>query len=258
PGDPPALHWTFSQGDQAWLASCDASGVSVLPLAAASQAIPPDAREHATWLAEPSVAAQAERALDRRPELVPLAEWLLRCTHNGWNLAQFDLSLSGRARRGQRARELARRFFFDPAWRPARWGLASLLLTLLLGLNGVAWSERNSLKEKQTAIARVLQTTFPEVTVVLDAPAQMRRSLSLLRQTGGNLSSDDLEAVLASLPLVVPDATPGKISFAPGDIQLEDWTMPEARLQALTQALQERGWQASLEGGSLRLRPKAP
>lgn len=156
------------------------------------------------------------------------------------------------------ALELARRFFFDPAWRPARWGLASLLLTLLLGLNGVAWSERNSLKEKQTAIARVLQTTFPEVTVVLDAPAQMRRSLSLLRQTGGNLSSDDLEAVLASLPLVVPDATPGKISFAPGDIQLEDWTMPEARLQALTQALQERGWQASLEGGSLRLRPKAP
>jgi general secretion pathway protein L len=255
---PSAVHWAFAQGGRGWLASASAQGVSTLPLPTEGSMGVSDPADDARWLAEPSVTAQAEQALDRPLELMPLPAWLLRAAQGEWNLAQFDLSLSGGARRGQRLRQTLRHLTSAPAWRPARWGLAALLLSLLGGLNAMAWVERSGLQDKQRAVTQLLQKTFPEVTVVLDAPAQMRRELTRLQQASGTLSTDDLEAMLAALATAAPDAAPGSIDFTPGDARLGAWQVTEDRLPAVQQALNARGWQASLDGGTLRIRPKAP
>ncbi|MGM9426887.1 type II secretion system protein GspL [Hydrogenophaga sp. MI9] len=255
---PSAEHWAHAQGGRAWLVSATAQGVATLPLPTEGSMGVSDSAEDARWLTEPSVAAQAEHALDRRLELLPLHLRLLRAAQGGWNLAQFDLSLSGNARRGQRLKQALRQFVSAPEWRPARWGLAVLLLSLLGGINALAWMERNSLAAKKTAVSQVLQKTFPEVTLVLDAPAQMRRALVQLQQSSGVLSTEDLEAMLAATAAVAPEASPGNIDFSAGDARLGTWTVPEDRLQTLMQALNARGWQTSLDGGTLRIRPKAP
>ena len=117
-----AVHWAHDSGGHAWLGSASAEGVRCLPLAAVgTDHTAADATE-AQWLADPAVAAAAEQALDRRLAPVPLHDWLLRVAQSDWNLAQFDLSLSSGARRGQRLRQALRQFRTAPAWRPARWG----------------------------------------------------------------------------------------------------------------------------------------
>ncbi|WP_374412784.1 type II secretion system protein GspL [Hydrogenophaga sp.] len=253
-----AVHWAHMQAGRGWLCSASRQGVSILPLSAEGSAHPPEDGDDALWFAEPAVAAQAERALDRRLTLVPLPDWLLRCAQGPWNLAQFDLRLGGSARRSQRVRQTLRLFASAPEWRPARWGLAALAASLLVGINALAWTERNSLQAKQKAQAQVLQKTFPDVTVVIDAPAQMRRALQQLQQSSGTLSPEDLEAALGALAVAAPEAVPGSIEFSPGDIRLGAWSVPESRLQELARQLNAQGWQASLDAGSLRIQPKAP
>lgn len=258
-GEPGAsVHWAFAQGGRAWLTSASAQGVATLPLPADGLLAVEDTAADALWLAEPSVTAQAERALDRRLTLMPWPQWLLRCAQDPWNLAQFDLSLSGRARRGQRLRQGLRQFISTPDWRPARWGLVALLLSVVVGLNALAWMERNSLQGKQRAVVSTLQKTFPDVRVVLDAPVQMRRELTRLQQASGTLSTDDLEAMLATLAQVAPDASPRSIDFSPGTARLGAWNVPQERLQAVQQALDPYGWQAVLDAGTLTIQAKAP
>jgi general secretion pathway protein L len=273
-----SVHWAHQEGDRVWLASASPPGVrcvalrehgastfgdSVLgglgPASGGTTELAPMVADEGTtrWFADPSVTALAEQVCNQRFELMPPAAWLVRCAQSDWNLAQFDLSLSSGARRGQRLRQSLRQWRSAPAWRPARWGLAALLLSLVGGLNALAWMERHSLEDKQQAATRLLQGTFPEVTVVLDAPAQMKRALSRLQQSSGTLSNDDLEAMLSAVAAGAPDAAPGSIDFNTGSAQLGAWTIPPDRLAALQQSLSGMGWQATLEGGSLRIQPRA-
>lgn len=250
-----AVHWAHGVGGHAWLASASAEGVRCLPLAAiGADRTAADATE-AQWLADPAVAAQAEQALDRRLAPVPLHDWLLRGAQSDWNLAQFDLSLSSGARRGQRLRQALRQFRTGPAWRPARWGLAALLGAQLLGLNVAAWHERSSLDAKRQAVRQTLQQTFPNVTLVLDAPLQMQRELAQLQQAGGQLSGRDLEAMLSVLGSAGPATTAKRMVYSPGELRLE---APEDQLRAQAQALQGGAWNAQIDGQALRLRPNTP
>ncbi len=250
-----AVHWAHGVGGHAWLASASAEGVRCLPLAAiGADRTAADATE-AQWLADPAVAAQAEQALDRRLAPVPLHDWLLRGAQSDWNLAQFDLSLSSGARRGQRLRQALRQFRTGPAWRPARWGLAALLVAQLLGLNVAAWHERSSLDAKRQAVRQTLQQTFPNVTLVLDAPLQMQRELAQLQQAGGQLSGRDLEAMLSALGSAGPATTAKRMVYSPGELRLE---APEDQLRAQAQALQGGAWNAQIDGQALRLRPNTP
>ncbi len=254
----PAVLWAYEQQDQAWLMGSTAAGVFQLPLPEHGTLSVPWAPQDAQWLAEPAVAAQAERVLDRRLQLQALPAWLLRCAQGEWNLAQFDLSLSGGARRQQRMRQTLRHLASAPAWRPARWGLVGLLVSLLVGLNALAWVEQRELTAKQEAITQTLQQTFPDVGLVLDAPAQMQRQLITLQQSRGTLSGQDLEAMLSALATVNPNASPSAIDFSPGQARLSAWNLPEDQLQALSQTLNARDWHSSVEGGALIVRPKAP
>lgn len=276
-GAMPTLHWAHDEGNQAWLASASPLGVRCTPLEDGGQsglgesafgglstaagsianellnADPAATR----LLADPAVAGLAERAFNQRFDLVAKPVWLLQCAQSDWNLAQFDLSLSVGARRGQRLRQALRRLRSAPDWRPARWGLGALLAVQLLGLNLAAWTERNSLNTKQQAVTQTLQQTFPQVTLVLDAPVQMQRELSRLQQASGQLSGGDLEALLGALAQNTPTvgAAPGNLSFTNGELRAGGWPLDDASLAALQDALERSGWRVRSDGGELTLQP---
>jgi len=277
PGSP-TLHWAHDEGNQVWLASASPLGVSCTPLreggghsafgdsafagltaATGTPPVTPWAADPDTtrWLADPAVASLAERTLDQRFELVPRSVWLLQCAQSDWNLAQFDLSLSSGARRGQRFKQQLRRWRSAPAWRPARWGLAALVAVQLVGLNVAAWSERSSLDAKQQAMRQVLQQGFPQVALVLDAPLQMRRELSRLQQASGALSASDLETMLGALvqasPGDVPVAT--TLGYTTGESHFSGWRASEDQVRALQQRLEQSGWRARFDGNELTLQP---
>jgi general secretion pathway protein L len=275
----PTLHWAHDEGDQVWLATASPLGVRCTPLddgahsgfgesafgglstAAGNLANELLNADPATTrlLADPVVAGLAERVFNQRFDLIAKPTWLLQCAQSDWNLAQFDLSLSAGARRGQRLRQALRRLRSAPEWRPARWGLAALVAVQLLGLNLAAWSERSSLSAKQQAITQTLQQTFPQVTLVLDAPVQMRRELQRLQQASGQLSHGDLEAMLGALAQHQPGAgvAPGSLNFVPGELRAGGWPLDGAGLQALQGALESSGWRVRNDGAELTLQAGA-
>ncbi|MBA4261910.1 MAG: general secretion pathway protein GspL [Comamonadaceae bacterium] len=275
------VHWAHDEGDRVWLATANPLGVRCVPLRENGSSTFGDSSfghlgsatdsstEHllsgsdpanTQWFADPSITALAEQVCNQRFDLMPPPAWLLRCAQSDWNLAQFDLSLSSGARRGQRLRQTLRQWRSAPAWRPARWGLAALLAVQLLGLNAAAWHERSSLDAKRQAVRQTLQQTFPNVTLVLDAPLQMQRELALLQQASGSLSTGDLETMLAALAQAAPGepATPGSADYSESEGRFGQWTAPEEQLRSLQQALQASGWQARFDGSTLSLRPAPP
>lgn len=279
-GREPTLHWAFSETDQIWLATTCPLGVRCTPLRESAKstfgessfgvtgAVPttqavdlalPDTPT-TSWLADPAVAAVAERALGHRFELVSRPSWLLQCALSDWNLAQFDLSQSAAARRGQRWRRNLRRWRSSPTFRAARWGLAALIAVQLVGLNAAAWAERNALNAKRMAVAQTLQQTFPHVTLVLDAPVQMQRELSLLLKSSGTLSTGDLESQLAGVAVAsgAPDTIPTTIAYRNDESRLGGWRGSPETLNALVQVLERNGWQVRIEGSELVLKAAQP
>lgn len=285
------VHWAHDEGNRVWLSTASPQGVRSVPLReggastfgtfgtssafgtastfgdSAFGGMDPVANEHlpmasdpatTRWFADPSIAALAEQVCNQHFDLMPPSAWLLHCAQSDWNLAQFDLRLSSGARRTQRLRQGWRQFASAAAWKPARWALGALVLSVLVGLNALAWKERSSLQAKQQAIQETLQKTFPEVTLVLDAPVQMQRELTRLRQASGTLSPQDLEAMLAFIAATEPDASVGSIDFLTGEARLGVGNLPEDRLLALQQAMASRGWQVSQESGTLNVQAKAP
>lgn len=91
--------------------------------------------------AEPAVAAWAERALDASvPVLTAPQRWQEAALAQRWNLAQGSLSLHKPW--PLRLQQGLAQLWSTPAWRPARWMAALLLLVQLVGLNAAAWQAR--------------------------------------------------------------------------------------------------------------------
>ena len=273
----PTLHWAHDEGNQVWLSSASPLGVRSTPLPDGGNSAFGDSAfsglsttagsvsnellnadpDTTRLLADPAVASRAERAFNQRFELVPRPSWLLQCAQSDWNLAQFDLSLSAGARRGQRLRQTFRRLRSAPAWKPARWGFGALVAVQLLGLNVAAWSERNSLSTKQQAVTQTLKQTFPNVTLVLDAPAQMQRELSRLQQASGQLAGGDLETLLGAVAQVLPGdgMAATAIAYTPGEARLGRWPGGEDSLRTVQDALERNGWRVRSDGAELTLQP---
>lgn len=236
-------------------------GVAVLPLGAAALALGPLAgADHAAapLYAEPAVAALAERLLGRPAQLHTSSDRAVLAARSRWDLAQFDLSSSGRTRALRKVGTLAGAMLQAPQWRAARWSAAALVLAHLVGLNVWAWQERQALATKQAAVRSALTETFPQVKVVVDAPVQMERELALLRQSAGSLSPRDLEPLLAAAAGALPPTwQASSIDYTPGELRLGGPPLSEQEHTAAHSSARASGYTLHTEGNTLVLRPGA-
>jgi general secretion pathway protein L len=239
-----------------------APDVRVLPLPADAEAarlpalIPnADAAEALALLAEPPVAQLAEQLFQRPARLITPAERWLTASRSRWDLAQMELAQSGRARAARRLVALWRDLLYAPPWRPARWGLALLIVVNLIGLNARAWHEQSDLAARRAQIAATLTAAFPQVKVIVDAPAQMAREVRQLRQSSGSASAGDLEPMLAAWAGVSGDAaTPAVIDYRPGQLRLTGVKLSADQLAQTNARLRPQGYQVDAESDAAVLR----
>lgn len=262
PDDTPAAH-VFNPGDGSGsqLAWRDEHGPLCLPLAgggARSLLERQPAGRPVRWSATPDCASEAASLAGDTVAALSPAEFLLAAARSDWNLRQFDLSPQ---RRGSRiARDLLQRLLRDRAWRPVRYGLAALLLVNLVGLNAWAWQQRQALEAQKRSLVSVLQTSFPKVRAVIDAPAQMQKEVERLRAAAGQPGEGDLEPMLAAVASAWP-ASRGpadSIKFEPGRLTLGSAGWTPAEVQALRNALQVQGLDAESAAGRLVISRRAP
>lgn len=249
----------------AWTGDNVAGGVQVLPLGGATVPLLPlarhadsaeaDAAADTPVFAEPAVAALAEQLLQRRVTLQQAPQRALQASRNGWDLAQGELAQSSRARTGKRMAAGWRDFVHAPAWRPARWGLALLLLAHLLGINAWAWRERADLQARNDQIRSALTQTFPQVKVVVDPPLQMARELAALRQAAGAASPRDLEPMLGALGAALTGAASATaLEYSGGELRLTGMRLPASDLAGTNERLRTSGYALAPDGEALVLR----
>lgn len=247
PDEPPSGHFHESAGSddrQLGLALtwAHADGVATWPLrgAAARALLPQPLPADARFTATPAVAAPAERWLGASVAVLTPAEHALQAARSRWNLRQF--SLAPKHRGMSAARDLWRRLR-SSAWRPARWGLATLVAVQVLGLNLAAWQQRSELQAKRTAMENLLRSAHPQVRAVLDAPAQMQRETDALRVAAGRPGEGDLEAALQAAASAWPVHQPVQtLAYEGGRLTLASSGLSEEQVANLRDALSASGW----------------
>lgn len=239
---------------QPWLAVADGSGVTTMRLAGslARTRLAAWSEQGLRWTAEPAAVSAAERWLGAPVQVQTEAELALSAARAPWNLRQFDLVPR---HRGLRAlRELAKQWR-GPAWRPARWGLAALVLLQLLGLNLWAWQQQRQVTQRKDKMTQLLRSTHPNVRAVLDAPVQMQRETELLRQAAGEAGASDFEPLLALAARGWPEgqAPVQNLRYEPGRLTLAapGWT-PE-QVQAFRSRVEPAGGRVEHSDGRLIL-----
>jgi general secretion pathway protein L len=207
---------------------------------------------------EPAVAALAEQILGSAPAITDTAQALRRSSQSAWELAQFDLALSSRGRLARRWIQAGQQVARARAWRPARWGLAGVLVANLIGLNAWAWHQDDLLQARRQQVKALLSQTFPRVRTIVDAPRQMERELAVLRQASGGLSARDLEVMLGAVGAALPPgAKPMGIDFSPGELALRGAGIDGAQMALLDGKLAALGYSARLDGDQLLVRSVA-
>ena len=253
----PAAWLASGEPEEAWLIARGPAGVQRVPLGpGVTDLLPAALADDALLLAEPAVSAWAEACLQRPAVLQTPAQRWLQAAQSRWDLAQFDLARSPRTRWLRRGTAAFSTLWRAPEWRPARWALGVLLVAQLAGLNAWAWMERQSLDAKRLAVRDTLTATFPQVRVVVDAPAQMEREVTALRQATGAPSPADLESLLGALARLPEARAVTDIEYANGQLRLRGLGWSNGQLQAAAPALRNQGLVAQLQGEWLLLKPE--
>ena len=256
PDGPPSGHFSEAigahSGQDLVLTWAHADGVVVLRLQGGlarsllPQPLPPESR----WSSSPEVATAAERWLGAPVTVVSVGERALQATRTLWNLRQFDLA---RRHRGTRAvRDLLRRWS-SPAWRPVRYGLIALTAAQVMGLNLWAWHQSAEVATKRQALVGLVQTSFPQVRAVLDAPLQMQREVDALRAMAGKPSEVDFEPQLQAAAAAWPSGQPpvANLRFEPGRLTLAAAGWSDAETESFRSQLRPAGWQVEVSEGRL-------
>lgn len=212
------LSWSTTEGVATWPLTGTLAHM-LLP-----DPLPPQTRV----LATPPVAAPAERWLGRPVTVQTESEHLLLAARSLWNLLQFELTPRSK---GVYAFNDQWRRLMSPQWRPARMGLAALVVVQVLGLNLWAWHQERQFKARKAEMAQLLKQAHPQVQVVVDPAAQMRRETEALRMQAGVPGEADLESMLAAVVRAWPeDRTLGAFRYGPEGMALNmppSWGPPE-------------------------------
>jgi general secretion pathway protein L len=175
----------------------------------------------------------------------------MQAARSDWDLAQFDLASTGRARAGKKFTAIVQMLWHAPRWRAARWGAAVLVIAQLVGVNAWAWKERRALEAKRGAITTILAQTFPGVRPYEPQP-QMAREVAALQQATGGVSSGDAEPMLGALAASLPPGrTPSAIDFSAGQMRLRGLGLGTADVGRVSDAMAARGYSARSEGDLL-------
>ncbi len=262
PDDPPSGHFSEIPGlvdangtPALQLTWAHVDGVASLPLqgSLARALLPQSVPEGTRWTATPAAAAAAEQWLGDSPVGVLTPQQReLQAARSLWNLRQFDLSQKTRGTRALRA--LWKRWL-GVEWRPARWGLGALLVIQLIGLNVGAWRQTAQLSSQRQALITTLQTSFPQVRAVLDAPAQMRREIERLRAGAGQPGEADLEPLLEAAALAWPANRPpvDHLQYEPGRLTVAAVGWAESEIEQFRSQLRPAGWDVAAAEGRLTL-----
>lgn len=251
PEGEPALTVT-GDAQQPLVVTSSADGVLALPLTHACLPLLPALADDAPRFAEPAVAGVAEQVLQHKLALQQAPQRWLQAARTRWDLAQFEFASSSRARAWKKLASGWGEVLHGAPWRPARWGAALLVAVNLLGLNAWAWKERASLQDKRGEVSRTLTETFPNVRVVVDAPVQMEREVSALRQLTGVASARDLDAVLAALAAAVPAGrTPMALEYAAGELRATGLRLGTDEFTGVATHLKTLGYSASKDGDTV-------
>ena len=257
PSDKPVLQ-IMGEPDHSQSLLCHANGVTLLPPNTAQwRAFAELSQDDLQIQAEPAMVERVQNTLQRQPMLQSAAQRWIKSSQSAWDLAQGEWA-QGRAQRVQRHLLAAwQALLHAPAWKPVRWGVLALVALQVLGLNALAWQERSSLNAQQASLQNILKTTFPSVTLVIDAPLQMQREVDALQQKSGSASSTDFEPLLATLAGVLPAGqTSQQIHFANHALRVQGVTLDNnaagvARLKAQDLSLRQDGndtWVLQAEG----------
>jgi len=257
PSNVPVLH-VMGEPEASQSVLCHARGVTLLPPNTAQwRAFAELNQDDLQIQAEPAMVARVQSTLQRQPTLQSAAQRWVQSSQSAWDLAQGEWA-QGRAQRTQRQLQAAwQTLLHAPAWKPVRWGMVALIALQVLGLNALAWRERSALVAQQASLQNILTTTFPSVTLVIDAPLQMQREVDALQQKSGAASSTDFEPMLAALAGVLPAGqTPSQIHFANQALRVQGVTLDSnasglASLKAQGLSLRQDGndtWVLQAEG----------
>lgn len=249
--------YVTGEPDDAHVVFTARGGVAVWPVSAAAVALL-DWPATADLVAAPAVAELAERVFDRKVTLQQSAQRYLQAIRSPWDLAQFDLVNSSRARTWKRFSALLASWTRASRWRAARVALLALLVVNLVGLNAWAWKEQAGVNAQRLAIRELLTGTFPQVKVVVDAPIQMAREVATLQRASGLASGRDLEVMLSVFGAVAPvDRVPTTIEFVAGELRVKGLMLTPADVSALSFKLKAQGYLFSLDGDSAVMRQES-
>ncbi|MBX3621376.1 MAG: general secretion pathway protein GspL [Rhizobacter sp.] len=256
PDEPPSGHFAEvgdpSQG--ATLTWAHADGVAQISLQGtlARALLPNPLPEGARWSATPATAAAAERWLGVPVTVMDWSQRALQASRSLWNLRQFALA---RKNRGTRALRDLWRQFQTPAWKPMRYGLVALVVVQLVGLNLWAGHQRRTVEGKRQAMVKLLQTTYPQVRAVLDAPLQMQRETDTLRAAAGKPGDTDLEPMLQAAASAWPADRPpvDNLRYEPGKLTLSAAGWNPNQIEQFRNQLRPSGWQVDAVDGRLTL-----
>lgn len=251
PDDPPQGHFAES-GDAATADAGDVSltwshadGVATVRLGGLARALvplppPPGTR----WSATPGAATAAERWLGAPVTVMPPAQRLLQSARTLWNLRQFDLV---RRSRGSRAVMDVLRQMASREWRPARIGLAALVVAHIVGLNLWALHLRGAIDERRAAAESVVKATFPRLNendVKRAMRLVMQREVDALRLAAGKPAETDFEPMLQAAALAWPSDQPpaDSLRYEPGKLTLGVQRWGEPQIAQFRSTLQPLGW----------------
>jgi general secretion pathway protein L len=257
PSNTPVLQ-VMGEPDHSQSVLCHAQGITRLPPNTAQwRAFAELSQDDLQIQAEPAMVARVQNTLQRQPMMQSAAQRWVKSSQSAWDLAQGEWA-QGRAQRIQRQVLAAwQTLLHAPAWKPVRWGVVALVALQVLGLNALAWREHSALNAQHAALQNILKTTFPSVTLVIDAPLQMQREVDALQQKSSAASSTDLEPLLAALAGVLPAGqTPQQIHYANHSLRVQGVALDSnaagvARLKAQGLSLRQDGndtWVLQAEG----------
>ena len=262
-----AMVCVTGSAEEAWITRADAQGVITFPFygndtSGVLDAMLADLPESTPILAESAVVALAESSLTHKVQLRQHADGLVQSATSLWELAQFEQSLSGDSQGVKNLIRQWQNFWQSSAWRPARWGLAALLVANIVGLNVWAWQQKTSLNAKRTQVNQILTQAFPSVKVVVDAPQQMARELSALRQATGASGVQNFESMLSAFGstnsnLAGVSTTPSAIEYIANSTSFKGVRLTANDATAAQTKLKTMGYVLALNGETATVKVQA-